>query len=130
MTSDGGILKPKPQTVNFTFTIDTATLSRFVPEWKNGEHGESNKKVDWSPLSLVYINQQNAPRSEKLVDVHFDGVVRDTVSFIFEADFPFDGTSFGNGLTIAALVPCGKDISSVDAVSKNTIAGPGLIEVN
>ena len=48
----------------------------------------------------------------------------------FKAWFPFNGTTFGNGLTIAALTSGATSFASADAVAAATIAGPGLIEVN
>ena len=54
----------------------------------------------------------------------------DGITISFEANFPFDGADFGNGLTLAAVVPSTSDMSTVIAVSGATLAGPGLIEVN
>jgi hypothetical protein len=81
--------------------------------------------MDYTTLSLVYINQQNTPVVEKLQDID---VKSDKVTF--KALFPFDGTTFGNGLTIAALTSGATTFANADAVAKATIAGPGLIEIN
>jgi hypothetical protein len=77
-------------------------------------------------LSLVYINQQNTPVVEPLSDIKVS-----SSKITFKALFPFDGTTFGNGLTIAALVngPT-TGLTNADLVAKATIAGPGLIEIN
>ena len=48
----------------------------------------------------------------------------------FTAAFPFDGFTFGNGLTIAVVADATADLTSADAVAKATVFGPGLIEVN
>jgi len=80
--------------------------------------------MDYSTLNIVYINQQNTPVVEPLQSLQ---VSADAVTF--KALFPFNGTTFGNGLTIAALAN-GTSFANADAVAKATIAGPGLIEVN
>jgi len=122
--TDGGNLQPKNQNVKFSFlTTGVKTVNDLSPKWK----GPNN---DWSGLSLVYINQQNAPVVEKLASVN-PLVGSDGVTLEFEANFPFNGTTFGNGLTLAAVVPADTvDLSTVVAVSDATLAGPGLIEVN
>jgi hypothetical protein len=82
--------------------------------------------MDYTTLSLVYINQQNTPVVESLSDI---SVSSDKVTF--KALFPFNGTTFGNGLTIAALVSGATvGLTNADLVAKATIAGPGLIEIN
>jgi hypothetical protein len=80
--------------------------------------------TDYTTLNIVYINQQNTPVVEPLQDIK---VGADAVTF--KALFPFNGTTFGNGLTIAALAP-GASFASADAVAKVAVAGPALIEVN
>jgi len=80
--------------------------------------------MDYTTLSLVYVNQQNTPVVEKLQDI---GISSDKVTF--KALLPYNGTTFGNGLTIAALAS-GKTFANVNDVTKATIAGPGLIEIN
>ncbi|TVY24000.1 hypothetical protein LHYA1_G006933 [Lachnellula hyalina] len=115
--TDGGNLKPQTQNVKFSFVA-----SEIKPEWKG-------TNSDWTGLSLVYINQQNAPISEKLLNVQAT-VGSNGITISFEASFPFDGVAFGNGLTLAAVVPSNSDVSSVTTVSAATLAGPGLIEVN
>jgi len=81
--------------------------------------------MDYSTLSLVYINQQNTPVVEKITDID---VKSDKVTF--KALFPFDGTTFGNGLTLAALTSGATSFANANAVAAATVAGPGLIEVN
>lgn len=82
---------------------------------------------DYSTYSIVYINQQNTPVVEKISDID---VTSDKVTF--KANFPFDGTTFGNGLTIVALTTTADKtkLTDADAVAKVTYAGPGLIEIN
>jgi hypothetical protein len=122
--TDGGNLQPKSQTVQFSFLANGLTsVNDISPDWK----GPNN---DYSGLSLIYINQQNAPVPEKLMNVN-PTIGKDGITLSFEANFPFNGTTFGNGLTLAAVVPASTvDLSTVVAVSAATIAGPGLIEVN
>jgi len=80
---------------------------------------------DYSTFSIVYINQQNTPVVEMISDINVMGN-----KVIFKANFPFDGTTFGNGLTIAALTTSAGPFANADAVAKATYAGPGLIEIN
>jgi len=80
---------------------------------------------NYNGLSLVYINQQNVPIVKPLQNISIDG---NTVTF--EADFPFDGVTFGNGLTIAAVTNSAGPFANAAAVAKATLFGPGLIEVN
>lgn len=83
------------------------------------EHGQ-----DMEGLFLTYINQQNVPFSEPLVNVQLkDGTVT------FNAAFP-GKTQEMNGLTIAAVTHGDGPFATPDDVAKATIFGPGLIEVN
>lgn len=84
-------------------------------------------------LFLTYINQLNAPISvpiedaKKINDNHNDN--DDHSSTIqFSANFPGEDNLM-NGLTIAAVTK-GKDFVDVGAVARNTLFGPGLIEIN
>ncbi|TVY83696.1 hypothetical protein LSUE1_G001142 [Lachnellula suecica] len=108
----------KSQNIQFSFDF----VGAMNAEW-------AGPAKDYSGLSLVYINQQNAPVVEKLQNV-VPVISGNELLLKFEALFPFNGTTFGNGLTIAAIVPTGADLSSVETVSAAAIAGPGLIEVN
>lgn len=123
--TDGGNLAAKEQTVQFTFPIaDISTIDDIASGWKDN---------NYAGLSLVYINQQNAPVVEKLMNVQPMIDANHVVSLQFEANFPFDGVKFGNGLTLAALTPSSGgsvDLTTVVGVSKAAIAGPGLIEIN
>ena len=105
-TSD---IQPKSQNLKFSFTTDGA-----------GGYG-----ANYDSLSLVYINQQNTPIVQKLQNIYVD---HNTVHF--EALFPFDQATFGNGLTIAAVTNSAGPFANADAVAKATIFGPGLIEIN
>lgn len=87
-------------------------------------------------LFLTYINQLNAPISvpiedaKKIDDNHNnDNDDYSSSSTIqFSANFP-GADNLMNGLTIAAVTK-GKDFVDVGAVAKNTLFGPGLIEIN
>jgi hypothetical protein len=48
----------------------------------------------------------------------------------FKANFPFDGTTFGNGLTITALTTSAGPFANANAVARAIYSGPGLIEIN
>jgi hypothetical protein len=78
-----------------------------------------------APTTLVYINQQNNPVVETVENVKVSGT---TVTF--EAPFPFQQGTFGNGLTIAAVTNSTGPFTSADDVAAHTLFGPGLIEVN
>ena len=106
LTVDTANIQAKQQTLEFSIAKDSSIS-------------------DYSTLSIVYINQQNTPVVEKISDIN---VKSDTVSF--KANFPFNGTTFGNGLTIAALTTSAGPFANADAVAKATYAGPGLIEIN
>lgn len=75
-------------------------------------------------LSVVYINQQNLPVVEPLLNPTQSGNI---VSF--SAAFPYDQFEM-NGLTIAAVVQGSGPFASADAVAQAAIFGPGLIELN
>jgi hypothetical protein len=97
------------QTVSFTVTADTTN-------WPSGNS---------TPLSLVYINQQNTPVVQKIENIKVDGT-----TITFDAAFPFNAGTFGNGLTIAAVTKTSGPFTSADAVAQDTLFGPGLIEIN
>ncbi len=98
-------LDPKPMTLLFKIAPDST--------------------INYSSLSLVYINQQNTPVVVPLQDID----PRHT-EVRFKASFPYDAATFGNGLTIAALTTCAGPFASADEVAAATYAGPGLIEIN
>jgi len=105
-------IQPQSQTLKFSFDLPTGGPQ---PEWKS----------DYSGLSLVYINQQNTPVVEPIQNVQLTGT-----TITFEALFPFDQATFGNGLTISAVALNSGDLTSADGVAKATVFGPGLIEIN
>jgi hypothetical protein len=75
-------------------------------------------------LSVVYINQQNAPIVETLQNIHTQG---DDVTF--SANFPYRKNEM-NGLTIAVLTSGSGPFTSADAVANATVFGPAIIEIN
>jgi hypothetical protein len=102
----------KAQDLTFSITIPSSGTK---PEWKS----------DYSGLSIFYINQQNTPIVETLKNVKVTGS-----KVTFQAAFPFDAATFGNGLTIAALATTPAALTA-DAIAKaSTVFGPGLIEIN
>ncbi|CAL3970233.1 hypothetical protein PZA11_006493 [Diplocarpon coronariae] len=79
----------------------------------------------YQALSLVYVNQQNTPVVRPMANVR---VTADRVRF--QADFPYDAGTFGNGLTIAVLARSDGALADVKGVAQATVFGPGLIEIN
>jgi len=104
-------IQPVYQTLTFSFNIPSGG----VP---------SSWRSDYSGIQLTYINQQNAPTIEKLQNVRLSG---NTITF--DALFPFNQATFGNGLTIAAITDA-IAFTDVDAIANATHFGPGLIEIN
>lgn len=99
------------QELEFSFSLMTPGSERYR---------QANVVKD---LSLIYINQQNKPISEKITDVH---VGEEKITF--KAWFPFNENTM-NGLTIAAVAN-GNNFSSADEVAMHTLIAPGLIEIN
>jgi len=108
---------PKNQDIEFSVTIPS------------DPHYQAYKSNNYAALSVTYINQQNVP-----VNVKIDAAEEHGNVVVFKASFPFDeatsGAVFGNGLTIAAVTNSTGPFANVDAVTKNTVFGPGLIEIN
>jgi hypothetical protein len=105
-------VEPCVQDVTYTFTLPSGASSN--------TYGSN-----YASLSLTYINQQNVP-----LNVPFKTVNAQGNDVTFTATFPFNGTTFGNGLTIAAVTNSTGPFGSAGAVANATIAGPGLIEIN
>lgn len=106
-----------PSTKDVTFSIalaDSQTASSYT-----SQYGKNYEK-----LSVVFINQQNKPIYQQP-----ENVVIKSNKVEFTVKFPFDGVTFGNGLTIAVLAT-GPAATSVDDVAKATQFGPALIEIN
>lgn len=98
-------IEPKDQEIKFSFDI-------------------SHEDVDVNSLSLVLLNAQNKPIVKKLEGIDTkNGVVT------FTAEFPFEEFLL-HGLTIAAVTHSAESFDNADEVAKQTIFGPGLIEVN
>lgn len=77
-----------------------------------------------SNTSVVYINQQNTPKTVKITDIK---VVGGKTSF--KAPFPYYQFEM-NGFTIAAVVQGTGNFTTAGAVAASTLYGPGLIEIN
>lgn len=101
-------------------TADVAIQTKKIQFQINAPAGNAT-----APMTLVYINQQNKPVVEMVENVKVSGT---TVTF--EAPFPFQQGTFGNGLTIAAVTNSTGPFTSADDVAAHTLFGPGLIEVN
>ncbi|KAK2623804.1 hypothetical protein QTJ16_006985 [Diplocarpon rosae] len=76
-------------------------------------------------LSVVYVNQQNTPVVQPMANVR---VTAEKV--LFQANFPYDASSFGNGLTLAVLARSDGMLGDLKGVADATVFGPGLIEIN
>lgn len=111
-----------------------------VPQFKTLELAHSNSSpqaknstlrftTSYSQLSksgnyVAYISGQNKPVVRPIQNVSKNG---DKATF--EAHFPF-GAGFSKGLTIAALVKSKGPFANASSVVDDTIAGPGLIEID
>ncbi|TVY42810.1 hypothetical protein LSUB1_G002213 [Lachnellula subtilissima] len=81
-----------------------------------------------SSYSLAYVNQQNIPVIEPLRNVTAN---QTTKMMQFNAAFPYNGTTFGNGFTYALVVNGSTTgLTSAADVAAITVYGPGLIEIN
>lgn len=107
-------IQPQSQNIKFSIAIPPGGIP-------------SSWRSDCSGLSLVRINQQNTPIVEKLLNIQID---LKNLRVTFEALFPFEPASFGNGLTIVAVTNSTEPFATANAAAANTIFGPGLIEIN
>jgi len=132
LTVDTTNIQPKDQNLMFSFDIASLAQSNILPadfsnsnaaQWWKGSSLDLTK-VDYSQLSVVYINQQNTPVVEPILNPKVSGTV---VSF--NALFPFQEKLL-NGLTIAAITLSSGPFANANAVANATLFGPGLIEVN
>jgi hypothetical protein len=132
LTVDTKVVQPQDQNIMFSFDIASLAQANILPadfssassaQWFKGSSLDLTK-VDYSTLSVVYINQQNLPVVEPLLNPKVSGTV---VSF--NAFFPFQEKLL-NGLTIAAITVGSGPFASAGAVANATLFGPGLIEVN
>jgi hypothetical protein len=109
--------KVEPGIQKLTFSFEAKDVQ---PSWN----------ADYSGLSLVYINQQNLPRVEKLINPKKDSNNIVTFDAVFPFHIPTEGAQFGNGLTIAAVTNSSGPFTSADAVANVTVFAPALIEIN
>lgn len=115
VTSD---IQPKQQMLQFSLEFQ---LGGGV----QGKIWKEQMGMGYEDLSVVYVNQQNVPVVQKIQNLTLsEGGVG------FEAGFPFDEGTFGNGLTIAVVARSGGDLSDVEGVANATVFGPALIEIN
>jgi hypothetical protein len=121
LTVDTQNIQPKSQTLQFSVSVDTGKGNSSHGSWKRDSQHDSSY---YTSLSVVYINQQNLPIVETITDV---SIKDETVTLT--AQFPFDQFLM-NGLTIAAVTSHAGPFASADAVAKDTVFGPGLIEIN
>ncbi|RWA09264.1 hypothetical protein EKO27_g5838 [Xylaria grammica] len=78
---------------------------------------------DFAGLFVTYLVGQQLPISEPIINPKFDGGV-----LTFDALFPFT-ENIMSGLSIAALTNA-SNFANADALVANTLAAPGLIQVN
>lgn len=110
--------------------LTVATAAPLAPEAQTLQFSFPLPAEGWAGaagLSVAYVNQQNVPVVEPLQDVR---VCEESGTVEFAAAFPYNGTSFGNGLTYALVVegPTDKFVSA-DDVANATKYGPGLISI-
>jgi hypothetical protein len=86
-------------------------------------NAEINAESDFTKLYITYLVGQQLPVSEPIINPKFDGGV-----LTFDALFPFT-ENLMTGLSIAALTNS-SDFANADALVGNTLAAPGLIQVN
>jgi len=132
LTLDTKVVQPTDQNLMFSFDIASLAQSNILPtgfgsansaQWFKGSSLDLTK-VDYTTLSVVYINQQNVPVVEPLLQPKISGTV---VSF--NAVFPFQEKLL-NGLTLAAITVGSGPFANAQAVANATLFGPALIEVN
>ncbi|KAI9047416.1 hypothetical protein LZ554_008860 [Drepanopeziza brunnea f. sp. 'monogermtubi'] len=108
-------IKPMAQMLDFRIAVRSARGAIMADQTGLG--------YEW--LSVVYINAQNKPEVQQMQNVR---LTAENVQF--QASFPYEAGTFGNGLTIAVLARSNGDLTSVEGVTAATIWGPGLIEIN
>ncbi|KAI0532710.1 sexual development protein [Xylaria digitata] len=86
-------------------------------------NSQINEGSDFAGLFVTYLVGQQLPISEPIVNPKFDGGV-----LTFDALFPFT-ENIMSGLSIAALTNS-SNFANADALVANTLAAPGLIQVN
>ncbi|KAF2964399.1 hypothetical protein GQX73_g9164 [Xylaria multiplex] len=86
-------------------------------------NSQINQGSDFAGLFVTYLVGQQLPISEPIVNPKFDGSV-----LTFDALFPFT-ENIMSGLSIAALTNS-SNFANADAIVANTLAAPGLIQVN
>ncbi|PVH77687.1 hypothetical protein DL98DRAFT_517267 [Cadophora sp. DSE1049] len=108
----------KEQMLKFSLEFETGAGAQ-------GKIWKEQMGMQYDGLSVVYVNQQNIPVVQKIqnLDLTASGLT-------FEAMFPFQEGTFGNGLTIAVLARSGGNLTTVEGVASATVFGPGLIEIN
>lgn len=116
------IVPQQDQTLTFQIDLSTLTCEK-VEQLAELPTAQNAKNYDWTPLSLVYINQQNLPITAQIEAVKVSG---DIVTF--QADFPASGDNLNN--LVLAAVAVGDKFDNVTAVAKATLFGPGLIDAN
>lgn len=98
-------IQPKTQNLTFSFSMKDAGM------------------FELDQLRLVFLNGQNVPLVKKLQNAK----MMDT-RVMFQAEFPFDELVM-QGLTIAAVTMGADQFASADDVARQTVFGPGIIEV-
>jgi hypothetical protein len=89
----------------------------------SGSNPQIDQGTDFSKLFVTYLVGQQSPISEPIVNPKFEGGV-----LTFDALFPFTENVM-SGLSIAALTNS-SDFANADALVANTLAAPGLIQIN
>lgn len=108
----------KEQMLKFNLEFETGMGTQ-------GKIWKEQMGMEYDDLSMVFVNQQNLPVVQKIqnLDLTAGGLT-------FEAMFPFEDGTFGNGMTIAVLARSGGNLTTIEGVTSATVFGPGLIEIN
>ncbi|KAI0481988.1 late sexual development protein [Xylariaceae sp. FL0804] len=106
------VTTPAPRDMNLTFSADLSSVA-----------GQWNATSDLACLSLTYLVGQQLPVSVPIANVSWAGDV-----LTFGAELPYTAYQM-DGFNLAALTNA-SGFATADDVVANTLAAPGLIQVN
>lgn len=100
---------------------------RIAPMNQTLTFATSGEPIDDKTHKMVYMTGQFVPAAIPIKNVKCNGSKHHCT---FSADFPFESKAgFSKGLTIAAVTDKPGPFKDADAVAKDTVFGPGLLEV-
>ncbi len=115
---NGQNVQPRDQTL--TFSVDISDFKGPAASSYQSYQGKCDG------LFITYFTGQDAPISEPITNCQWSGDKNAVVTF--EANFPFNKFVM-EGPSIASLTNA-NNFTNPDAVAANTLAAPGLIQVN